>query len=57
MYDDVCNYSQETILGHISICNKRFSEIKTPIYFVSTEYRKMLLGSIDAGLQTIGKNK
>ena len=56
MYDDVYKYSLETILEHTSICNRRFSEIKTLIDFVSTEYGKTLLDSIVTRLQAIGEN-
>jgi uncharacterized protein with HEPN domain len=56
MYDDVYKYSLETILEHIIICNKRFSEINTPLNFVSTEYGKTLLDAIVTRLQAIGEN-
>jgi uncharacterized protein with HEPN domain len=56
MYDDVYKYSLETILEHINICNKRFSEINIPTDFVSTEYGKTLLDAIVTRLQAIGEN-
>jgi uncharacterized protein with HEPN domain len=56
MYDDVYKYSLETILEHITICNKRFSEINIPTDFVSTEYGKTLLDAIVTRLQAIGEN-
>jgi uncharacterized protein with HEPN domain len=56
MYDDVYKYSLETISEHISICNKRFSEINSPTDFVATEYGKILLDSIVTRLQAIGEN-
>ncbi|MBG6111988.1 uncharacterized protein with HEPN domain [Flavobacterium sp. CG_23.5] len=56
MYDAVYKYSLETILEHINICNKRFSEINTPFDFVSTEYGKTLLDAIVTRLQAIGEN-
>jgi hypothetical protein len=56
MYDDVYKYSLETILEPITICTKRFSEIKPPFDFVSTEYRKTLLNAIVTCIQPIGRN-
>jgi uncharacterized protein with HEPN domain len=56
MYDDVYKYSLETILDHINICNKRFSEIYTPTDFNSTDYGKTLLDAIVTRLQAIGEN-
>ena len=56
MYDAVYKYSLETILEHITICNKRFSEINTLLDFVSTEYGKTLLDAIVTRLQSIGEN-
>jgi len=43
MYDAIYKYSLETILDHINICNKRFSEIHNPSDFISTDYGKTLL--------------
>ncbi|MEN9907696.1 MAG: hypothetical protein RLZZ540_837 [Bacteroidota bacterium] len=56
MYDSVYKYSLETVLEHIFICNKRFSEIKTSFDFVATEYGKTLLDAIVTRLQAIGEN-
>jgi uncharacterized protein with HEPN domain len=56
MYDAVYRYSLQTILEHITICNKRFSEIKTPNDFVTSEYGKILLDAIVTRLQAIGEN-
>lgn len=56
MYDAVYKYSLETILKHITIYNKRFSEIKTSNDFVTTEYGKILLDAIVTRLQAIGEN-
>ena len=56
MYDDVYKYSLETILKHVLICSKRFSEINNPTDFVSTEQGKILLDSIVTRLQAIGEN-
>lgn len=56
MYDAVYKYSLETILEHINICNKRFSEIKAPSDFITTEYGKILLDAIVTRLQAIGEN-
>lgn len=56
MYDAVYKYSLETILEHIFICNRRFSEISTSFDFVATEYGKTLLDAIVTRLQAIGEN-
>mgnify|MGYP003650025797 CR=1 FL=1 len=56
MYDDVYKYSLETILEHITICNKRFTEINVASDFVATEYGKVLLDAIVTRLQAIGEN-
>ena len=56
MYDSVYQYSLETILEHINVCNKRFSEINVPTDFVATDYGKTLLDAIVTRLQAIGEN-
>jgi uncharacterized protein with HEPN domain len=56
MYNAVYQYSLETILNHIFICNKRFSEIKTPSDFITTDYGKTLLDAIVTRLQAICEN-
>jgi CHASE3 domain sensor protein len=56
MYDDVYHYSLETILEHITVCNKRFTEINKPTDFVSSEYGKILLDAIVTRLQAISEN-
>lgn len=56
MYDEVYQYSLETILDHITVCNKRFSEINNPTDFTSSDYGKILLDSIVTRLQAIGEN-
>ncbi len=56
MYDALYKYSLETILDHIKICNKRFSEIHNPTDFTSTDYGETLLDSIVTRLQAIGEN-
>ena len=56
MYDTNYKYSLETILDHINICNKRFSEIQTPTDFISSDYGKTLLDAIVTRLQAIGEN-
>lgn len=56
MYDAIYKFSLETILDHISVCNKRFSEIHIPADFVSNDYGKMLLDAIVTRLQAIGEN-
>jgi uncharacterized protein with HEPN domain len=56
MYDAIYKYSLETILDHISICNKRFSEIHIPADFIATDYGKILLDAIVTRLQAIGEN-
>lgn len=56
MYDAIYKYSLETILNHINICNKRFSEIHTPTDFISTDFGKTLLDAIVTRLQAIGEN-
>lgn len=56
MYDAVYKYSLETILEHITVCNRRFSEINSSIDFVFTEYGKTLLDAIVTRLQAIGEN-
>jgi len=56
MYDDAYQYSLETILDHISVCNKRFSKIHSPSDFILTDYGKTLLDAIVTRLQAIGEN-
>jgi uncharacterized protein with HEPN domain len=56
MYDEVYQYSLETILDHITVCNKRFSEIHNSTDFISTDYGKTLLDAIVTRLQAIGEN-
>ncbi|MCI4443918.1 MAG: DUF86 domain-containing protein [Lentimicrobium sp.] len=56
MYDEVYQYSLETVLDHITVCNKRFSEIHTPTDFISSDYGKTLLDAIVTRLQAIGEN-
>lgn len=56
MYDAVYKYSLETILEHIFICNRRFSEISTSFDFVVTEFGKTLLDAIVTRLQAIAEN-
>jgi uncharacterized protein with HEPN domain len=56
MYDAVYQYSLETILEHINICIKRFSEINNSSDFVSSDYGKTLLDAIVTRLQAIGEN-
>jgi uncharacterized protein with HEPN domain len=56
MYDAAYQYSLETILEHISICNTRFSEIHSARDFVTTDYGKTLLDAIVTRLQAIGEN-
>ena len=56
MYDAVYQYSLETILDHINICNKKFSEIHIPTDFIATDYGKTLLDAIVTRLQAIGEN-
>lgn len=56
MYDAVFKYSLETILDHINVCNKRFSEINNPNDFTTTDYWKTLLDSIATRLEAIGEN-
>ena len=51
MYDAIYKYSLETILDHINICNKRFSEIHTPTDFIATDYGKTLLDAIGENLK------
>lgn len=56
MYDAIYKYSLETILDHITVCNKRFSEIHNPADFASSDYGKTLLDAIVTRLQAIGEN-
>jgi uncharacterized protein with HEPN domain len=56
MYDEVYQYSLETIIDHIAVCNKRFSEIHSPDDFVRNDYGKTLLDAIVTRLQVIGEN-
>ncbi|MFZ4106606.1 DUF86 domain-containing protein [Flavobacterium sp.] len=56
MLDDSLKYTLQTILEHISKCEKRFSEIKLPEDFVSTEQGNLLLDAIVTRLQAIGEN-
>ncbi len=55
MFDETYKYSLETILEHVYICNKRFSEIQRPTDFISTDSGKILLDSIVTRLQAIGE--
>lgn len=56
MLDDTLRYTLQIILEHISKCEKRFSEIKSPEDFVSTEQGNLLLDAIATRLQAIGEN-
>jgi uncharacterized protein with HEPN domain len=56
MYDTIYKYSLETILDHIHICKKRFSEIHTSTDFIASDYGKTLLDAIVTRLQAIGEN-
>jgi uncharacterized protein with HEPN domain len=56
MYDAVYRYSLDTIFEHITVCNKRFSEINKPTDFISSEYGRILLDAIVTRLQAIGEN-
>ncbi|MCZ8228426.1 HepT-like ribonuclease domain-containing protein [Flavobacterium sp.] len=56
MFNEVYQYSLETILEHIKVCNKRFSEIKEPSDFISTEYGQILLDAIVTRFQAVGEN-
>jgi uncharacterized protein with HEPN domain len=49
-------YTFEIILEHLEVCEKRFSEIKFPKDFVSSEYGNTLLDAIVTRLQAIGEN-
>ena len=49
-------YVLEIVLEHIEICEKRFSEIKSPKDFVDSEYGNTLLDAIVTRLQAIGEN-
>ncbi len=53
---EVYKYSLEIILGHIQICEDRFSGIITPEDFVKTKAGNVLLDSIVIRLQAIGEN-
>lgn len=55
MYDAIYKYSLETVLQHIQICQKRFSEIETSNDFVATDYGEMVLDAIVTRLQAIGE--
>lgn len=46
----------EIISEHLNVCEKRFSEIKTPEDFVNSEYGNVLLDAIVTRLQSIGEN-
>jgi uncharacterized protein with HEPN domain len=56
MLDNTLKYTLQTILEHISKCEKRFSEIELPEDFVSTEQGNLLLDAIVTRLQAIGEN-
>jgi uncharacterized protein with HEPN domain len=56
MFNEVYQYSLETILEHIKVCNKRFSEIEEPSDFISTEYGQILLDAIVTRFQAVGEN-
>lgn len=49
-------YTFEIILEHLNVCEKRFSEIKVPEDFVSSEYGNTLLDAIVTRLQAVGEN-
>ena len=56
MYNEGYRYSLETILEHIFVCNKRFSEIDTAEDFVANDYGRILLDAIVTRLQAVGEN-
>lgn len=49
-------YIYEVILGHIDVCEKRFSQVKKPLDFVNSELGATLLDAIVTRLQAIGEN-
>jgi uncharacterized protein with HEPN domain len=53
---DTEKYTLEIILEHLTVCEKRFSEIKEPQDFVNTDYGNTLLDAIVARLQAVGEN-
>jgi len=55
MYE-LYKYTLEIILDHILVCEKRFSDIKTPDDFNDSEQGNILLDAIVTRLQAIGEN-
>jgi len=53
---DTEKYTLEIVLEHLTVCEKRFSEIKEPRDFVDSEYGNTLLDAIVARLQAVGEN-
>lgn len=49
-------YIFEIILEHLTVCEKRFSEIQTANDFADSEYGNTLLDAIVARLQAVGEN-
>ena len=56
MLDDNLKYTLEIILEHILKCEHRFSKIRVPEDFVSTEEGNIMLDAIATRLQAIGVN-
>ena len=55
MYNEVYQFSLESIQEHIGICNKRFQSIATSNDFIATENGTILLDAIVTRLQAIGE--
>jgi uncharacterized protein with HEPN domain len=53
---DTYKYSLEIILEHLTVCEKRFSEINSDKDFITTDYGNTLLDAIVARLQATGES-
>src|SRR5580658_6058266 len=53
---DTEKYTLEIILEHLTVCQKRFLEIKEPQDFINTDYGNTLLDAIVTRLQAVGEN-
>ena len=56
MFNDALKYTLEIILEHVNTCQIRFSEIKSPNDFVTSDEGILILDSIAIRLQAIGEN-
>lgn len=53
---EIEKFTLEIVLEHLNVCEKRFSEIKTPTDFVNSEKGGILLDAIVTRIQAVGEN-